>query len=390
MTHRRGAASLAGMLDFLVIGAGVVGLAIARRLARGGREVVIVDSGSTIGSETSSRNSEVIHAGIYYPTGSLKAQLCVSGRQALYRYCAARGVPHRQSGKLLVATDDNQRPALHALADKALANGVEDLQILSVAAAKAMEPELQCAAALFSPSTGIVDSHQLMLSYLGDAENAGAALSLRTPVIRGMRKSDHWQIGLGGDEPDDIKARHVINAAGLQASQMARALGLAPDRVPSTHFAKGNYFTLQGGKPPFSRLVYPMPEPGGLGVHVTLDLGGQVRFGPDVEWIDKIDYSLDPDRAAKFYPAIRRYYPALADSSLVPAYCGIRPKLSRDPRVDSDFLIASEADHGAAGLVCLYGIESPGLTASLALAERVAAGLGVPPNTEDAELFHTR
>ncbi|WP_374312385.1 NAD(P)/FAD-dependent oxidoreductase [Dongia sp.] len=378
------------MLDFLVIGAGVVGLAIARRLARAGREVIIVDSGSSIGSETSSRNSEVIHAGIYYPTGSLKAQLCVSGRRALYRYCATRGVPHSQIGKLLVATDENQRPTLEALANKALANGVEDLHILSVAAAKAMEPELHCVAALLSPSTGIIDSHQLMLSYLGDAENAGAALSLRTPVIRGMRKSDHWQIGLGGDEPDDIKTRHVVNAAGLQASQVARALGLAPDRVPATHFAKGNYFTLQGGKPPFSRLVYPMPEPGGLGVHVTLDLGGQVRFGPDVEWIDKIDYSLDPDRAAKFYPAIRRYYPALADNSLVPAYCGIRPKLSRDPRADSDFLIASEADHGAPGLVCLYGIESPGLTASLALAERVAAGLGVPPSAEDAELFHTR
>jgi len=376
------------MLDFLVIGAGVIGLAIARRLARAGNEVIIVDAGSIIGGETSSRNSEVIHAGIYYPTGSLKAQLCVSGRRALYRYCAQRGVPHRQCGKLLVATDDKQRPALQALSEKALANGVEDLQVLSVGAARSMEPALNCVAALLSPSTGIVDSHQLMLSYLGDAENAGAVLSLRTPVIRGIRKDDHWQIGLGGDEPDDVRVRVVINAAGLAASTVAQALGLSPDRVPTTHYAKGSYFTLQGGKPPFSRLVYPMPEPGGLGVHVTLDLAGRIRFGPDVEWVDKIDYTVDPARAERFYPAIRRYYPELADNALVPAYSGIRPKLSRDPRVDSDFLIETEVDHGAPGLVCLYGIESPGLTASLALAERIAAGLGVPPHVEDAELFH--
>lgn len=376
------------MLDFLVIGAGVIGLAIARRLARAGNEVVIVDAAAAIGTETSSRNSEVIHAGIYYPTGSLKAQLCVSGRKALYRYCAARNVPHRQCGKLLVATDDGQRAALQALSEKALANGVEDLQVLSVGAARDMEPALSCVAALLSPSTGIIDSQQLMLSYLGDAENAGAVLSLRTPVIRGTRKADHWQIGLGGDEPDDLAVRTVINAAGLEASSVSRALGLAPDRVPTTHYAKGNYFTLQSGKPPFSRLVYPIPEPGGLGVHVTLDLGGRVRFGPDVEWVDKIDYTVDAARAERFYPAIRRYYPDLPDGALVPAYSGIRPKLSRDPRVDSDFLIATEADHGAPGLVCLYGIESPGLTSSLALAERIASGLGVLPTQEDAELFH--
>jgi L-2-hydroxyglutarate oxidase LhgO len=376
------------MIDFLVIGAGVVGLAIARRLARSGREVVIVDSGPAIGSETSSRNSEVIHAGIYYPTGSLKAQLCVSGRRALYRYCAAHGVPHRPCGKLLVATEEKQRPALQALADKALANGVDDIQVLSVAAAQAMEPELFCVAALHSPSTGILDSHQLMLSYLGDAENAGAVLSLQTPVIRGTRKAAGWQIDLGGAEPAGLTARHVINAAGLSASRTARALGLAPDRVPATHFAKGSYFTLAGGKPPFARLIYPMPEPGGLGVHVTIDLAGRVRFGPDVEWIDRIDYSLDAARAERFYPAIRRYYPGVKDDALVPAYCGIRPKLSRDPRTESDFLIHTEADHGAANLVNLYGIESPGLTASLAIAERVAAGLGVTPCDEDAALFH--
>lgn len=376
------------MLDFLVIGAGVVGLAIARRLARAGREVVIVESGPTIGSETSSRNSEVIHAGIYYPQGSLKAALCVSGRTALYRYCQARGVPHRRCGKLLVAVEEGQLHALEALAAKALANGVEDLQALSQAAALALEPNLRCAAALFSPSTGIIDSQQLMLSYLGDAENAGAALALRTPVIRGRRRADHWQISLGGDEPDDLSTRHVINAAGLKASHVARALGLAPDRVPTTHYAKGSYFTLSGGKPPFSHLVYPMPEPGGLGVHVTLDLGGRIRFGPDVEWIDKIDYEIDSERADRFYPAIRRYYPALADGALAPGYTGIRPKLSRDPRVDSDFMIATEADHGAPGLISLYGIESPGLTASLALAERVATSLGVAPCREDAGLFH--
>ncbi|WP_374381887.1 NAD(P)/FAD-dependent oxidoreductase [Dongia sp.] len=388
MTDGGGTASVAAMLDFLVIGAGLVGLAIARRLARSGREVVIIDSGPAIGTETSSRNSEVIHAGIYYPTGSLKAQLCVTGRKALYRYCAARGVPHRQCGKLLVATDEAQRPALQALANKALANGVDDLQILSVGAARAMEPELQCVAALHSPSTGIVDSHQLMLAYLGDAENAGASLALRTPLERGRWRGDHWQIGVGGDNPDDLAARHVINAAGLYASDVSRALGLSPDRVPATHYAKGNYFVLQGGKPPFSRLVYPVPEPGGLGVHVTVDLAGRVRFGPDVEWLDRIDYAQDPARAAKFYPAIRRYYPALADDALVPAYTGIRPKLSRDARVDSDFLIQGPGEHGAEGLVALYGIESPGLTSSLAIAERVGSLLGIEATTEDAELFH--
>lgn len=377
------------MIDFLVIGAGVVGLAIARRLARAGREVVIVDSGSAIGSETSSRNSEVIHAGIYYPTGSLKAVTCVSGRQALYRYCTDRGVPHSRCGKLLVAVHDSQLGALQALADKALANGVDDLQALSQAAAVALEPNLRCAGALFSPSTGIIDSHQLMLSYLGDAENAGATLALRTSVVRGRRQADQWQIGLGGDAEDDLVARHVVNAAGLEASRVARAIGLAPDRVPTTHYAKGSYFMLTGGKVPFSHLVYPMPEPGGLGVHVTLDLAGRVRFGPDVEWVDKIDYAVDPSRADSFYPAIRRYYPGLPDGALTPAYSGIRPKLSRDPRVESDFLVATEADHGAAGLVNLYGIESPGLTASLALAERVASSLGVPPCAEDAALFHT-
>ncbi|MDY0873353.1 NAD(P)/FAD-dependent oxidoreductase [Dongia rigui] len=376
------------MLDFMVIGAGVIGLAIARRLARAGHEVVIVDTADAIGSETSSRNSEVIHAGIYYPTGSLKAQLCVSGRKALYRYCAARAVPHRQCGKLIVASDDGQRAALQALAEKALANGVEDLQVLSVGAARSLEPALNCVAALLSPSTGIVDSQQLMLSYLGEAENAGAVLSLRTPVVRGMHKGNRWLIGLGGSQPDDIPVRTVINAAGLEASRVARSLGLAPDRVPTTHYAKGNYFTLQGGKPPFSRLIYPLPEPGGLGVHVTLDLAGRVRFGPDVEWVEAIDYAVDAGRAERFYPAIRRYYPEMADATLVPAYSGIRPKLSRDPRVDSDFRIETEADHGAPGLVCLYGIESPGLTASLALAERIASGLGVLPTQEDAELFH--
>lgn len=376
------------MLDFLVIGAGVIGLAVARRLARAGRDVVIVDAGPTIGSETSSRNSEVIHAGIYYPPGSLKAALCVSGRQALYRYCTARGVPHKRCGKLLVAVDPSQQPALDALAAKALANGVDDLQILSQAAALSLEPNLRCTAALLSPSTGIVDGHQLMLSYLGDAENAGAVLALRTPVIRGARMGDHWEISLGGDEPDDLKTRGVINAAGLKASHVARALGLAPDRVPTTHYAKGSYFTLVGGKPPFSHLVYPMPEPGGLGVHVTLDLGGRVRFGPDVEWIDKIDYDIDPARADLFYPVIRRYYPDLPDGALAPAYTGIRPKLSRDPRVESDFMIATEGDHGAPGLISLFGIESPGLTASLALAERVASSLGVPACAEDAALFH--
>lgn len=377
------------IVDFLIIGAGVIGLAIARRLARSGQSVVIIDSGDIIGGETSSRNSEVIHAGIYYPTGSLKAKLCVSGRQALYRYCRQQNVPHKQCGKLLVATNDEQHASLKQLFEKALANGIEDLQILSVSAAQSMEPNLSCVAALLSPSTGIIDSYQLMQTYLNDAEKAGAILSLKTPVVRGLHKSDYWLVDLGGHEPSDIRAKTVINAAGLQASQVARLLGLAPDHVPTTHFAKGNYFTLKNGASLFSHLIYPIPEPGSLGIHVTLDLAGTIRFGPDLEWVEKIDYSVDTKRAEHFYPAIRKYYPALSDGTLTPAYSGIRPKLSRDPRVDSDFLIETETDHGAPGLICLYGIESPGLTASLAIAERIASGLGIMPTPEDAALFHT-
>lgn len=375
------------MMDCVVIGAGVIGLAIARRLARAGREVVIVEAGAAIGSETSARNSEVIHAGIYYPAGSLKARLCVAGRAALYRYCERRGVPKRRCGKLIVAADEPQLPGLDTLLAKARANGVDDLRLLTRNEALSLEPALSCAGALLSPSTGIVDSHQLMLSYLGEAEAAGAVLALHAPVLGGRRRDDHWRIRIGGPDPDELATRMVVNAAGLGASAVAASLGLAPAAVPATYLAKGNYFTLTGGRPPFSRLIYPLPEPGGLGVHVTLDLGGRVRFGPDVEWVDHLSYDVDPARGDRFYAAIRRYYPALRDGALAPGYSGIRPKLARQGEADADFRIDGPAAHGAPGLVNLFGIESPGLTASLAIAEMAAKALAVDPDPTDADLW---
>lgn len=388
MTTTDRAAIVAAMLDCLVIGAGVVGLATARYLSRAGLEVVVADAADAIGSQTSSRNSEVIHAGIYYRPGSLKARLCVAGRRALYRYCDLRNVPYRMCGKLLVAVDEAQRGVLDSLAAKAWNNGVDDLRALSRTEALSLEPQLECIAALLSPVTGIIDSHQLMLGYLADAEESGALLALRTPVLRAERQTGGWRIATGGREPAEISARWVVNAAGLRASEVALSFGLGAECVPPTWLAKGNYFTLSGGHPPFSRLIYPLPEAGGLGIHVTLDLGGRIRFGPDVEWIDTIDYSVDPARASRFYPAIRRYYPALADGALEPGYSGIRPRLTRDPKVEADFVIATETSHGGPGLVCLYGIESPGLTASLALAAAVGQAMGAAPCPEDKALLN--
>lgn len=362
-------------VDCVVIGAGVVGLAVARACALAGQETLVLEAESAIGTATSARNSEVIHAGLYYPRGSLKARLCVQGRQALYDYCASHGVAHQRRGKLIVATHDEQIGALERIGAAAAANGVHDLRRLDAAQARVREPALRCVAALESPSTGIIDSHGLMLALLGDLESAGGLLALRSPVLSGRVLADGILLRVGGDEPMELIARRVVNCAGLHAQAVAAALdGLPPDSVPAGRYAKGNYYALSG-KAPFSRLIYPVPEPGGLGVHLTLDLGGQARFGPDVEWVDAIDYTVDPARADGFYAAIRCYWPDLRDGALRPDYAGIRPKLAVPAGQDADFLIQDARTHGVPGLVNLYGIESPGLTACLAIADEVMARL---------------
>jgi len=358
-------------VDCVVIGAGVVGLAVARALAQAGREVIVVEAADTIGTETSSRNSEVIHAGIYYSPGSLKAQLCVSGKHALYAYCAERGVPHRNCGKLIVATAPDQIAGLEKLRAQANANGVEDLRTLTATEARAMEPELHCVAALLSPSTGIIDSHAYMLALQADAEAAGAVVVFRSPVARGAVRDRRIELEIGGRDPMNVLARTVVNSGGIHAPHVAASIdGFPAAHVPPCRYAKGNYYSLSG-RAPFSRLVYPMPNQAGLGVHITIDLAGHARFGPDVEWIDRIDYSVDPRRADGFYAAIREYWPGLADGRIEPDYAGIRPKIVGPGEPAADFVIASSAEHGVAGLVNLFGIESPGLTASLAIAERV-------------------
>lgn len=356
-----------------MIGGGVVGLAVARALALRGREVIVLEAEDTIGSHTSSRNSEVIHAGIYYPRGSLKARLCVQGRELLYRYCAEHGVPHARCGKLIVATDAAQHAELESIYAKAHANGVRDVIHITVAQALSMEPELACVAALHSPSTGVIDSHAFMLALLGDAEARGAMLALRSPVQRGrVCAGGRIELDVGGAEPMRIAAHTVVNSTGLVAPRIARSIdGFPADKVPGMWFAKGNYYALTG-RPPFKRLVYPVPEPGGLGVHVTLDLAGQARFGPDVEWIDAIDYTVDPRRAERFYASVRRYWPGLRDGALIPGYAGIRPKITPPGEPAADFVIQGPSEHGVPGIVNLFGIESPGLTASLALADEVA------------------
>ncbi len=362
-------------IDSVVIGAGVVGLAVARALALAGREVVILEAEDAIGTHTSSRNSEVIHAGIYYPKGSLKARACVEGRRRLYAYCAERGLPHRRCGKLIVAASADQVAELEGIRRKAHENGVDDVVAIPAAEAMRMEPALHCVAALHSPSTGIIDSHSLMLAYLGDAESAGAMLALKSPLERIIPRAGGYEVRVAGAEP--VLARQVVNSAGLRAPSVARAVdGFPAGKIPPELYAKGNYYSLVG-RPPFGRLVYPVPEPGGLGVHVTLDLAGRARFGPDVEWIERIgtpgDYTVDPRRSERFYAAIRRYWPALPDGALAPGYAGIRPKISGPKDPAADFCIQGPAEHGLPGLVNLFGIESPGLTASLALADDVAS-----------------
>lgn len=358
-------------VDCIVVGAGVVGLAVARALALEGREVLMLEAEAAIGTGTSSRNSEVIHAGIYYPQGSLKARLCVAGRDALYAFCDSHGVPYRRCGKLIVATDESQLAELRALQEHAAANGVDDLQWLNHAEVKALEPQLDAIAGLLSPSTGIIDSHALMLALQGDAEAAGALLALRAPVAAIEVTGVGLRVDVGGEDPMTLLASTVINCAGHAAPMIAaRTRGLAVESVPPRYFAKGSYFSLATATP-FRHLVYPLPEPGGLGVHLTLDLGGQARFGPDVEWVESLDYDLDPHRAERFYAAIRRYWPALPDGALQPAYTGIRPKISGPGEPAADFRIDGPAQHGIAGLVNLFGIESPGLTAALAIADEV-------------------
>ncbi|MGV0983598.1 MAG: NAD(P)/FAD-dependent oxidoreductase [Limnohabitans sp.] len=362
-------------IDAVVIGAGVVGLAVGRALALSGREVVVLESENAIGTGTSSRNSEVIHAGIYYPAGSLKARLCVQGKDMLYAYCAERGVAHQRLGKLIVATSPEQVPALDGIVAKAAANGVHDLQKLTAAQARALEPALSCEAALLSPSTGVVDSHGLMLSLQGDMENAGGLLALVSPVAHiGVRQGTATHpICVTTQDGTVLACRVLVNAAGLNAVALARAMaGLDPRLLPQAYCAKGNYFTL-AGKAPFSRLIYPVPEKAGLGVHLTLDLGGQAKFGPDVQWVDDpTDLQVDPRRGDAFYAEVRKYWPDLADGALQAGYAGMRPKISGPNEASADFLIQGPADHGVPGLVNLLGIESPGLTSSLAIAAHVA------------------
>ena len=360
-------------VDCVVVGAGVVGIAVARALAQAGREVVVLESADAIGTETSSRNSEVVHAGIYYAPGSLMARTCVEGRRRLYAFCDDHGVPYRKCGKLLVAADAAEAARLDPILARAEANGVEGMRKLSGAEARALEPALVCEAALLSPETGIVDSHAYMLALQGDAEAAGAVFAFLSPVLGGAAVADGVVLEVGGAEACRLHAALVVNAAGLHAPALARRIaGMPSPLVPREHFAKGTYFTLSG-RAPFTRLIYPVPVAGGLGVHLTLDLAGAARFGPDVEWVDTIDYAVDPRRADGFYAAVRRYWPDLRDGSLLPGYAGVRPKIVPPTIAVQDFSIVGPAAHGVPGLVHLFGIESPGLTAAIALAAEVAA-----------------
>ncbi|MGJ3261644.1 MAG: NAD(P)/FAD-dependent oxidoreductase [Salinarimonas sp.] len=359
-------------MDILVIGAGIVGLAIARSLARRGHAVIVAERTAGIGSGISSRNSEVIHAGLYYPTGSLKARHCVAGRRMLYAYCAERGVPARRLGKLVVATSAAEAEKLAAIHAQGEANGVEDLALVPGDAARAMEPALACTAALHSSQTGIVDSHALMLALQGEIEDHGGALALLTPIERLALRDGAWAVTVAGEAH---RFDAVVNAAALGAQAIAQATeGFPAPAIPRLRLAKGTYFAC-AGRPAFSRLIYPAPVDGGLGVHLTLDLAGRMRFGPDVEWIEAEDYDADPRRADGFYAAIRRYWPGLPDGTLTADYCGIRPKLSGPGEPAADFVVAGEAEHGLPRHVALFGIESPGLTSALSLGEAVADGL---------------
>ena len=364
---------MAESVECLVIGAGAVGLAVARALALKGREVVVVEAADAPGTKTSSRSSEVIHAGIYYLKGSLKARLCIDGRNLLYPFLAEHGVGYKRLGKLIVATDESQIAALRGIEARALANGVHDIRWIDGGEAMRLEPAIHAVAALHSPSTGIVDSHGYMMALLGDAQAAGAALALLSPIAEGTVDGGKLTLHIGGSETMKLAPRWTINCAGLNAQAVAASIrGLPPETIPARTLIKGSYFTL-GCPSPFSHLIYPLPGPSGLGVHLTIDMGGQARFGPDAEIVTREDYSVDPCRADGFYEAIRRYWPELGNAQLHPAYAGIRPALAKSGGPTVDFMIQGPDRHGVKGLINLYGIESPGLTASLAIAEQVAA-----------------
>ncbi|WP_397453197.1 NAD(P)/FAD-dependent oxidoreductase [Pseudomonas sp. NA-150] len=360
-------------IDCVVVGAGVVGLAVAREMALAGNDVLVIEAGEAIGIGTSSRNSEVIHAGIYYPPGSLKAQLCVEGKHELYAYCETHGVSTRKTGKLIVAKDEAQIRQLESLLERGLENGVNDLRLLDRDQALALEPALECVAALYSPSTGIVDSHALMLALQGDAEAAGTSVAFYSPLLSAEVIAEGFLLHVGGETPMALSCRLLINATGIQAPALARRIkGLPQHTVPQDYLCKGSYFS-SSKRAPFTHLIYPAPDADGLGVHMTVDLGGQARFGPDTEWIETEDYLVDPTRAEVFYSAIRSYWPGLPDNSLQPGYSGIRPKISAPGEPARDFLISSELQHDVPGLINLFGIESPGLTSCLAIAKRVRA-----------------
>ena len=369
----------------VVIGAGAVGLACARALALAGKEVIILERNTDFGLETSARNSEVIHAGIYYPPGSLKAKMCVQGRQRLYAFCQSHGVVHSRCGKLIVATSERQLSELKNIQARALANGVDDLELLTASQAVALEPSLHAMGALLSPSTGIINGRAYMLALLGEAELHGASLALNSRVQSMQSTATGLQLSVLCDGVEEtLLADLVVNAAGHQAIALANTCdAVAAEKIPRAYLAKGNYFSL-AGRSPFSRLIYPVPEPGGLGVHLTLDLGMQARFGPDVEWVQTEDYSVNPQRAEVFYAAIRKYWPDLKDDALQPAYAGIRPKTVPQGSPDADFQVQGPDEHGVAGLVNFYGIESPGLTSSLALADVLCERLGLASPTQSA------
>jgi L-2-hydroxyglutarate oxidase LhgO len=364
-------------VDCIVAGAGVVGLAIARALSLRGLDVLALEAEAGIGTQTSSRNSEVIHAGLYYPEGSLKARLCVAGKKALYAYLGERGLGHARCGKLIVAVHDGQREKLAAIMARGRAAGVDDLATLEADDVRAMEPEVSAVAAIWSPSTGVVDSHAYMLSLQGDVERAGGALAFRAPISSVAREGGRFVVETGGAEPFAVTTRMFVNSAGHGAPKLAARLADYPrSLLPVQSYAKGNYFAL-AGRQPFKRLVYPTPEAAGLGVHATIDLGGRVRFGPDVEWVEHDqDLAVDPARSQAFYAAIRSYWPGLPDGALTPDYAGIRPKLHGPGEPMPDFRIEGPDRHGVPGLVTLFGIESPGLTASLAIGDEVAGMLG--------------
>ena len=358
-------------VECVVVGAGVVGLAITRALARAGRQVLVIDAAVLPGDGTSGRGSGVVHAGLYYPAGSLKARLCVAGRDALYDFAEAHGVPYRRLGKLLVATSAEDDDSLYAIATRARANGVDDLKPLSASAARALEPALACTNAYLSPSTGVIDVPALMRTLRDDAEEFGAVSAFQAPLRSVTRENTGFTLAIEGATPMRLGCGILVNAAGHGAPAVARSIeGMPAEHVPKGAFAKGNYFTLVDAAP-FKRLIYPVPVPGGIGTHLTIDVSGAARFGPDVEWVDTLDYRVDPARAELFYADIRRFWPALPDNALQPAYAGIRPKISGKGEPARDFVIEGETAHGVCGLVNLFGIESPGLTSSLAIGDYV-------------------